>query len=97
MQALTTLLSALREVYTDESNARSYREEKPLESTQDQLLGVVSSGLKLPEVRQSTLDALLQLVQIPDYMTAEEVQFSVNEVNELLESSNDLEDLRYAI
>ncbi|KAG8887558.1 hypothetical protein FRB98_009464 [Tulasnella sp. 332] len=74
----------------------AYVDEKPLDEFRDQLLGAYIGGLKTTETRVAALNGLQHMVQISGLLSADEVQYIVHQIDELLGPSSDLEDMRRA-
>ncbi|KAG8918476.1 hypothetical protein FRC00_012446, partial [Tulasnella sp. 408] len=91
---LSNLLLTLQEVYAEDNSSTNYAQERLLEAHKDQLIGVISSSLKVVDTRMAALSGTLHLVQIPGLLTEEELGYLVQHLNELLEPSSDLQDLK---
>ncbi|KAG9047697.1 hypothetical protein FS837_001661, partial [Tulasnella sp. UAMH 9824] len=91
---LSNLLLTLREVYAEDNSSTNYAQERLLEAHKDQLIGVISSSLKVVDTRMAALSGTLHLVQISGLLTEEELGYLVQHLNELLEPSSDLQDLK---
>ncbi|KAG8974923.1 hypothetical protein FRC05_006600 [Tulasnella sp. 425] len=91
---LSNLLLTLQEIYAGDNDSLNYTQERILEAHKDQLLGIISSSLKVAETRMAALSGTLHLVQIHGLLTEEELGYLVQHLNELLEPSSDLQDLK---
>ncbi|KAG8958276.1 hypothetical protein FRC03_009290 [Tulasnella sp. 419] len=91
---ITSLITATREAFSDSPSGRKYEEEKPLDPYKDQLLGSFISNLSSSNTRRASLEGLLQLVLIPKLLTLEELGYMVHNINNLLESSIEADDIR---
>jgi hypothetical protein len=79
------LLRALRDVYTM-SDSRTQAAEQSIERYRDELLSIISAGMEdtSPAVQKPALNALINLVHIPDFVTETEVAFLVQKINDLV-------------
>ncbi|KAG8999782.1 hypothetical protein FRB90_011960 [Tulasnella sp. 427] len=91
---LSNLLLTLQEVYSGDIASASYVQEHVLEAHKDELLGVISSSVKVADTRMAALSGTSHLVQIQGLLTEEELGYLVQHINELLEPSSDLQDLK---
>ncbi|KAG9001211.1 hypothetical protein FRB90_011657 [Tulasnella sp. 427] len=91
---LSNLLLTLQEVYSGDIASTSYAQEHVLEAHKDELLGVISSSVKVADTRMAALSGTSHLVQIQGLLTDEELGYLVQHINELLEPSSDLQDLK---
>ncbi|THU86243.1 ARM repeat-containing protein [Dendrothele bispora CBS 962.96] len=86
---LSDLISAAR----DDCMEKAEGSEVALTPYKDELLGILSSGLKTPSSRQPTLACLLGLVSTKNLLSVEEIGFIVHNINEILESDpQDIDD-----
>ena len=75
------------EVLPDEGNT-------PLSPYKDEVLGVLTVGLKTPASAYPAIDALKSMVRTAGLLTDEELGFVVHNVNEVLQKDEDESDLR---
>ena len=63
----------------------------------DEVLGILTVGLKAPASAYPAIDALKSMVRTPSLLTDEELGFVVHNVDEVLQADEDESDLRSAI
>ncbi|KZT43226.1 hypothetical protein SISSUDRAFT_1057991 [Sistotremastrum suecicum HHB10207 ss-3] len=95
LSALSSILESLREL-ASKADGRNVEEEQPLEPYKDQLLGVLTVGLKSSNTCVTALQGLLQWINIPGALTSEELGFVVHSVNEAAMTKDAEEDVREA-
>lgn len=92
LTALEVILRAVRDAYTPQnefSKNRSYEVEKPLDPFKDDVLGVLTVGLKNPGSDSPALMGLDAMVNVSGLLTNEELGFVVHNINELLSAGDD--------
>ncbi|KAG8891790.1 hypothetical protein FRB99_003362, partial [Tulasnella sp. 403] len=94
LQGLITILLALREVDERTEMPQTTEDNTPLSPFKDEILSVLLSGMKADETRKTSLDAVLQVIQLHGLLDTTEMELVVSQVNELLEASEGHEDLR---
>lgn len=96
LSIIADLIKSLSEVYTAPDSTRSHDKEKCIENYRDELLSLLSSGMESgsPAQQMPGLWGAVHLCQIPNFLTAEEVSFLVQKINDLL-LQLDFEDIRY--
>ena len=94
LRLLADLIEAARkstsqdpEVLPDEGNA-------PLSPYKDEVLGILTVGLKTPASAYPAIDALKSMVLTGGLLTDEELGFVVHNVNEVLQKDDEESDLR---
>lgn len=98
LSIITDLVKSLVEAYTAEGTTRSHAKEKAIEMYRDELLSLVSSGMESPTLAMKTagLEGAVNLCHVRGFLSAEEVSFLVQKMNDLL-LQLDFEDLRYDV
>ncbi|GHJ87563.1 hypothetical protein NliqN6_3965 [Naganishia liquefaciens] len=86
LSVIAELLGSLVEAYSTEGTTRSHSKEKAVEMYRDELLSLLSSGMEAPTLAMKTagLQGAVNLCHIDGFLSAEEVSFLVQKVNELL-------------
>jgi DNA repair/transcription protein MET18/MMS19 len=90
---LSEYIAGIRDAWT-KGNSDSEREELPLIPYKDDIISLVSSGVKVSQCRSSAIACLLGLVSIKNFLTAEELRFIVHSANEILQE-DESEDTMY--
>ncbi|KAJ9121812.1 hypothetical protein QFC22_002435 [Naganishia vaughanmartiniae] len=95
LSVIADLIKSLSEAYTAPGTTRSHGKEKCIENYRDELLSLLSSGMESasPAQQMPALWGAVHLCQIPNFLTAEEVSFLVQKINDLL-LQLDFEDIR---
>ena len=95
MSVIAELLGSLVEAYHTEGTTRSHSKEKAVEMYRDELLSLLSSGMEASTLAMKTagLEGAVNLCHIEGFLSAEEVSFLVQKINDLL-LQLDFEDLR---
>lgn len=100
LEVLAQLLQAARELYAltgpsyDPTERRTLVADRVLVEHKDNLLGCLSSGIQSANFKKPALDAYMQVVQIDDLLSPEELSYVVQSVNELI-LSEEADQLRY--
>ena len=92
LTALEIILRAVRDVYTprNEINTnRSYEVEEPLNPFKDEVLGILTVGLRNPDSASPALMGLDAMVKVSGLLTNEELGFVVHSINEVLSAGDD--------
>ncbi|KAJ4000828.1 ARM repeat-containing protein [Lentinula boryana] len=90
---LSDLIAAARDSMAVNKSDESESTETPLSSYKDEILGIVSSALKVPSSRDPALACLLGMVSTDNLLTDEELGFIVHNVDEILsEDSEEVEE-----
>lgn len=84
LQLLADLIGAARSASKEESVTESQAQAPPLAPYKDEVLGVLTVGLKVPSGCKHALVGLLGMVNTPTLLTDEELGFVVHNVNEIL-------------
>ncbi|KAJ9107913.1 hypothetical protein QFC19_002656 [Naganishia cerealis] len=97
LSVIADLIKTLSETYTAQDSTRSHDKEKCLENYRDELLSLLSSGMESvsPAQKMPGLWGAVHLCQVPNFLSAEEVSFLVQKINDLL-LQLDFEDVRKA-
>lgn len=101
LEVLTQLLQAARELYAlsgpsyDPTERRTLAADRVLIEHKDDLLGCLSSGIQTANFKKPALEAYMQAVQIEGLLSADELGFVVQSVNDLI-LSEEADQLRWA-
>ena len=94
LRLLADLIEAARESTAQDPEVLPEEGGVPLFPYKDQVLGVLTVGLKTPASAYPAIDALKSMVRTPGLLTDEELGFIVHNVNEVLQKDEDETDLR---
>ena len=96
LRLLANLIEAARESTSQDPEVLPEEGGVPLSPYKDEVLGVLTVGLKTPASAYPAIDALKSMVRTPGLLTDEELGFIVHNVNEVLQKDEDETDLRCA-
>ena len=96
LRLLADLIEAARESTSQDPEVLPEEGGVPLSPYKDEVLGVLTVGLKTPASAYPAIDALKSMVRTPGLLTDEELGFIVHNVNEVLQKDEDETDLRCA-
>lgn len=92
LTASATIIGSIKDVFAprldQEEGAKKYSDEAALNEFKDDLLGIFTVGLKTTATIPPSLRGLDTIVQIPSYLTDEELGFIAHNINEVLESKD---------
>ena len=94
LRLLADLIEAARESTSQDPEVLPEEGGVPLSPYKDEVLGVLTVGLKTPASAYPAIDALKSMVRTPGLLTDEELGFIVHNVNEVLQKDEDETDLR---
>ncbi|KAJ3721001.1 ARM repeat-containing protein [Lentinula raphanica] len=86
---LSDLIAAARDSMNVSKSNDSSSSETPLGPYKDEILGIVSSALKVPSSRDPALACLLGMVSTDNLLSDEELGFIVHNVNEILSEESE--------
>lgn len=97
LQLLADVIGAARNAMALGSSTAASTGAVPMARYKDEVLGVLTVGLKVPSGRRHALIGLLDMVNTLKLLTDEELSFIVHNVNEILADGDvEDEDIRYA-
>lgn len=89
LHLLSDLIASARDSTSKDPEVLPTEGDVPLSPYKDEVLGVLTVGLKTPSSTQPALDGLKGVVTTPGLLTDEELGFVVHNVNELLQKDGD--------
>ncbi|KZT07275.1 ARM repeat-containing protein [Laetiporus sulphureus 93-53] len=92
LRLLSDFIAAARDSMQKDLEVLPEESGVPLASYKDEVLGVLTVGLKTASTAQPALDGLKGMVTTPGLLTDEELAFAVHNVNELLQSEGEEND-----
>ncbi|TFK91443.1 ARM repeat-containing protein [Polyporus arcularius HHB13444] len=93
LRLLADLIEAARESTSHDPEVLPEEGNVPLSPYKDEVIGVLTVGLKTPATAYPAIDALKSMVRTPGLLTDEELGFVVHNVNEVLQQDEDETDL----
>ncbi|RPD59070.1 ARM repeat-containing protein [Lentinus tigrinus ALCF2SS1-7] len=93
LRLLADLIEAARESTSQDLEVLPDEGSVPLSSYKDEVVGILTVGLKTPASAYPAIDALKSMVRTPGLLTDEELGFVVHNVNEVLQKDEDESDL----
>lgn len=81
---MTQLIQSAREFYSSPLVKRTVRNDGVLVDLKDELLGCFASGIQTANFKRPALEGYMQLVQMRDYLSTEEIGFVVQTLNGLV-------------
>ncbi|CCM00251.1 uncharacterized protein FIBRA_02280 [Fibroporia radiculosa] len=92
LRLLADFIVASRDSMSKDSEVLPAEDDVPLLSYKDEVLGILTVGLKTPSSAQPALDGLKGMVTTRGLLTDEEIGFVVHNVNELLQKEGEESD-----
>lgn len=94
LRLLADLIEAARKSTSEDPEVLPDEDNVPLSPYKDEVLGILTVGLKTPASAYPAIDALKSMVLTGGLLTDEELGFVVHNVNEVLQKDDEESDLR---